>query len=278
MTRCLLSPARRFFSLALAVGLVLAPAFSHAAAPAVELILLGVPKPADDDEKPAKPAGDENVLPPTAAFELRFAAQMVAADQVGKEAADSPLVFAPELPGSFRWTSQRGGVYTLTEPPPLGMSYQAALKRWLNTADGQPIGVPSDIINRTFRTPGLEIGALIVNSTENSDLPVRPKMHLVFNSAVSAAKVAPAFSFRAADGNRIAARVTAAPENASSSSWNNVATHTWREQFLDAHTPADAKAAVGVPPDSRNRLEVDPGVAADRWQQLETRCRSRSGG
>ena len=102
MTRCLLSSARRFLPLLLAVGFIAAPALSHAAPPAVELTLLGVPKPADDEdnEKPVKPAGDENILPPTAAFELRFVSQMVAADQVGKEASDSPLVFTPSLPGA----------------------------------------------------------------------------------------------------------------------------------------------------------------------------------
>ncbi len=260
MTRCLPLPARRYFLLLLALSLVAAPAWSPAAPPAVELTLLGVPKPAsdnDDNEKPAQPAPDETLLPPTAAFELRFATPMVAADQVGKEAADSPLVFTPELPGSFRWTSQRGGVYTLSDPPPLGASYQAALRNDLKSADGQPIAGSADL-KRAFHTPGLEIGALIANATENNDLPVRPRMHLVFNSAVSPAKVAPAFSFCSAEGNRIAAHVTATPENVTSSTWSHLAMRTWREQFLDAHTSADARAAAGTPPDSRNRLEVIP--------------------
>ncbi len=258
MTRCLLPPARRCLFLLLALGIGVAPAWSRAAAPAVELTLLGVPKPAsDDDEKPDKPAPDETLLPPTAAFELRFASPMVAADQVGKEAADSPLVFTPELPGSFRWTSQRGGVYTLSDPPPLGATYQAALRHDLKSADGQPIAGAADL-KRAFHMPGLEIGAVIANATENNDLPVRPKMHLVFNSAVSAAKIAPAFSFRSAEGSRIAAHVTPTPENVTSSTWSHLAMRTWREQFLDAHTPADARATAGTPPDSRNRLEIVP--------------------
>ena len=260
MTRCLLPSARRFLSLLLAVGFVAAPVVSPAAPPAIELTLLGVPKPADDEEneKPAKPAGDENILPPTAAFELRFPSQMVAADQVGKEAADSPLVFTPELRGSFRWTSQRGGVYTLSEPPPLGASYEATLKGGLKNADGQPVNGSTDL-KRTFRMPGLEITATIVNASENTDLPVRPKMHLVFNSAVSPAKIGRAFSFQAANGSKVEAKITAPAENAPANSWSNNTPRTWREQFLAAHTPADAKATAGAPPDSRNRLEVVSG-------------------
>ena len=262
---------RRFLSLLLAVGFAISPARSHAAAPAVELTLLGVPKPANNDDaedSDKKPARDENLLPPTAAFGLRFATPMVAADQVGKDAPVSPLVFTPELPGAFRWTSQRGGVYTLSEPPPLNASYEATLRAGLKSADGQPVASPADL-KRTFHTPGLEISAVVLGNSEGKDLPARPNVRLVFNSAVSAGKVAPAFSFRGPDGKRVAARITAVPENNSSRSRNDAATRTWREQFLDAHAPADTMAAAGTPPDSRNRLEavpVSPLAVGNHWK------------
>ena len=211
---------------------MLSPAKSRAVAPAVELTLLGVPKPAGDDAEDSdkKPSPDENVLPPTAAFGLRFASPMVAADQVGEVATESPLVFTPELPGSFRWTSQRGGVYTLSEPPPLGAAYEATLRAGLKAADGQPVAGSADF-RRTFRMPGLEISAVVLNGGARKDLPVRPRVRLIFNSAVHAAKVAPAFSFRGPGGKRVAAQITAAPENTSSASRRDATPRTWREQI-----------------------------------------------
>ncbi len=265
---------RRFLSaLWLAVGIALVvPTASRAAAP-VELTLLGVPKPAaDDDDADAseknQPAPEESLLPPTAAFGLRFASTMVAADQVGQNAGASPLVFTPALPGTFRWTSQRGGVYTLSEPPPLGASYEAKLRADLKTADGQPVAGAADL-KRTFRTPGLEITATVLNANEAEDLPTRPRVRLVFNSPVRAEAMATAFSFHGPNGQSVAARITTAAEKSASGLRTDTATRTWREQFLDAHAPADAKPRAGAPPDLHNCLEavpVSPLSVGEDWK------------
>ena len=76
-------------------------------APAAELILRGGGT--DEDS-------DATLLSPSAAFELRASVPLVAADRVGQPEADPPLVLIPALPGMFRWTSQRGGVFTPSAP------------------------------------------------------------------------------------------------------------------------------------------------------------------
>ncbi len=48
-------------------------------------------------------------LEPKSTFELRFAAEMVPADQIGKPAEPSPLVFDPPVEGRFVWVSTRSG-------------------------------------------------------------------------------------------------------------------------------------------------------------------------
>ena len=258
MTRCVPPPVRRFLPVLLALGVFLVPDLVRAATPTVELILRGTPKAeADEDADSSKtPAPDPGLMYPAASFELRFAATVVAADAVGKEATESPLVFTPPLPGSFRWTSQRGGVYTLTEPPPLGATFHAAVRDGLKNLDHQPVATPADLA-RDFHTPGLDFAAVVVNTDGNGDLPLLPTVHVLCNSTVSPAKVAPAFSFRGPDGARIAARVTALPADAPSGRFGRLPERSWRDQFLDAHAAPDA-AGFQQPADSRNRLEVTP--------------------
>jgi hypothetical protein len=50
-------------------------------------------------------------LESTSTFELRFASEMVASDEVGKPAAVSPLVLTPAVDGQFIWLSTRSGTF-----------------------------------------------------------------------------------------------------------------------------------------------------------------------
>src|SRR2546430_17590186 len=50
-------------------------------------------------------------LEPTSTFELRFASEMVPADQIGKPEKISPLIFAPAVEGQFIWLSTRSGTF-----------------------------------------------------------------------------------------------------------------------------------------------------------------------
>ena len=61
-------------------------------------------------------------LEPKSTFEVRFAAEMVPADQVGKPAEISPLVFQPSVEGRFLWLSTRSGTFTPAKILPLAPS------------------------------------------------------------------------------------------------------------------------------------------------------------
>src|SRR3712207_202435 len=68
------------------------------------------------------------VLEPHSTFELRFASEMVAADQIGKPAAVSPLLLEPAVPGSFVWLSTRSGTFAPDGILPLGTKFKISLR------------------------------------------------------------------------------------------------------------------------------------------------------
>src|SRR2546422_11128326 len=78
-------------------------------------------------------------LEPTSTFELRFSNEMVPADQVGKLAAASPLVFAPAVEGQFVWLSTRSGTFVPKGVLPLGTKYQISLRSGLKDAAGHQV-------------------------------------------------------------------------------------------------------------------------------------------
>src|ERR1700750_27962 len=67
-------------------------------------------------------------LDPSSTFELRFASEMVPADQIGKPAPVSPLVFSPAVEGQFVWLSTRSGTFAPKGILPLGTKYQISLR------------------------------------------------------------------------------------------------------------------------------------------------------
>ena len=64
-------------------------------------------------------------LEPASTFELRFANEMVPADQVGKLGAVSPLVFSPAMEGQFVWLSSRSGTFAPKGVLPLGTNIKS---------------------------------------------------------------------------------------------------------------------------------------------------------
>src|SRR6476660_1226293 len=60
-------------------------------------------------------------------FEIRFAAEMVATEQVGKQAEVSPLVFDPPIGGRFVWLSSRSGSFAPAQALPLGTKFKISL-------------------------------------------------------------------------------------------------------------------------------------------------------
>src|ERR1700732_3122322 len=91
-------------------------------------------------------------LEPTSTFELRFTTEMVPADQVGKAATASPLIFAPAMEGQFIWLSTRSGTFVPKGTLPLGTKYQISLRGGLKDAAGRDV---KSSLRETVETPPL---------------------------------------------------------------------------------------------------------------------------
>ena len=215
---------------------------------AAELILRGSAAGEDAD-------GSE--LSPSMAFEVRFAENMVGVGERDKAGAESPLRIVPPLAGNFVWTSQRGGVFTPTEPPPLGTSYRVKLRDGLADAAGQPVRADVD---RTFHTPSLEVRGRLSN-LDNPQPTLGPSVQLLCNAAVNPDQIAPALAFRPAGGGKaVPAVAVAAPEKLYYPFDPKVPRRTWRELFVAAHaSPTTQESDVPTPP-VLNRVIVTPSA------------------
>src|SRR4051794_20189295 len=78
-------------------------------------------------------------LEPKSTFELRFAGEMIPADQIGKVAENSPLVFAPPIEGRFVWLSTRSGTFAPANILPLGTKFQITLRPELRDTSGRNV-------------------------------------------------------------------------------------------------------------------------------------------
>jgi len=138
-------------------------------------------------------------LAPTSTLEVRFSAEMVAADQLGKPAEPSPLILHPAVPGKFAWVSSRSGLFTPAEPYPLGTTIQVSLRPDLAPLKGEVL--PADW--KAFVNPppfALKAWtALSSYSTDNAS--AEPRYALLFNADVNLADVAEHLAFTRAGGN-----------------------------------------------------------------------------
>src|SRR5580700_7208326 len=121
------------------------------------------------------------LLQPSSTLEFRFVRPIIDRDLISGAAAQSPIVFQPDLPGRFTWLSRRSGVFIPENAPPLGVSYQVSIRRGLNAADGKPIG---EKFRATLRTPLFGIIATHNGVYDKEDVDPKPKVRLVFNSEV----------------------------------------------------------------------------------------------
>jgi alpha-2-macroglobulin len=144
-------------------------------------------------------------LEPTSTFELRFANEMVAADQMGKPATPSPLVFAPALEGQFVWLSTRSGTFAAKGLLPLGTKFQISLRPGLKDVAGRAV---TATLRETLETPPMRVKGVSTLSNEQVDnAPALPRYLVLFNANVNAAACAKFFRFTNAAGAKIEARV-----------------------------------------------------------------------
>jgi uncharacterized protein YfaS (alpha-2-macroglobulin family) len=144
-------------------------------------------------------------LEPMSTFELRFANEMVAADQLGKPASVSPLVFAPPVEGQFVWLSARSGTFAPKRVLPLGAKYQISLRPGLKDAAGRAV---TATLKETAETPPMRVkGISTLTSGQADDAPAMPRYLILFNTNVKAAACAKFFRFTNASGAKVEARV-----------------------------------------------------------------------
>ncbi|HEX8897682.1 MAG TPA: hypothetical protein VF751_03210, partial [Chthoniobacterales bacterium] len=144
-------------------------------------------------------------LEPTSTFELRFATEMVPANEIGKPAAISPLVFSPAIDGQFIWLSTRSGTFGPKGILPLGTKYQMILRGGLKDAAGREV---KSSLRENVETPPLRVkGVNALGPADPEDAPAMPRYLLLFNANVDPTACAKFIRFANAAGMKVDARV-----------------------------------------------------------------------
>ncbi|WP_395744901.1 alpha-2-macroglobulin family protein [Prosthecobacter sp.] len=126
-------------------SLALLPAMTLAFVSAVALSQAAPPKGRSETKTPppqelhAEITINPEELAPDSTIEVVFPTPMVAKDQIGRNAAASPLVITPELTGTFEWTSTRSGQFHLTQAPKFAEGYDFKLRAGLTDLAGKPL-------------------------------------------------------------------------------------------------------------------------------------------
>jgi uncharacterized protein YfaS (alpha-2-macroglobulin family) len=228
------------------------------------------------------------LLEPTSTFELRFASEMVPADQIGKTAPVSPLVFSPAVEGQFIWLSTRSGTFAPKGILPLGAKYQISLRSGLKDAAGRDVKAT---LKERAETPELRVkGVSPLGSSDVEDAPALPRYLILFNANVNAEACAKYFRFTNAAGVKIDARVEQAndPKNRdrifSRYQSDDRTLTAWGEkpepveEITDSEgetteKPAPARQNVlfvastkPLPPGNDWKLIIEPGMPAAEWK------------
>jgi alpha-2-macroglobulin len=150
-------------------------------------------------------------LDATSTFELRFATEMVPADQLGKPAPISPLVFTPPIDGQFIWLSTRSGTFAPKGILPLATKYQISLRPGVKDAAGRDV---KSSLKETVETPAFRVkGTWTPGGADTENATATPRYLVLFNANVDAAACAKFFRFVNGAGTKIDARVE--PDNPS---------------------------------------------------------------
>lgn len=196
-------------------------------------------------------------------FELRFSDAMVAEDTVGKQ-GDSPLVVQPKVAGKWKWLSTQSGVFTPTEAPAMGGTYQFGLRGDLKDAAGKALKGP---FRETLHTPAFRVKGWLANPYINPDnAPPTPKIGLLFSAPVDARTIEGHVWFLGPNLIKVAAKVSqAAPKNGGDHVFpeyraDDRSTLVWEDAFRVAHeTATDGKElAAALAAAQKNHVFVQP--------------------
>lgn len=147
---------------------------------------------------------EDDVLDPTTTLEVRFDAEVAAAEQVGKAGEEAPITLQPPVEGEWTWLSRRSGVFKPRDIWKLGQREIVRLKPGLKDASGARLDAE---LVRVLEAPGLEIIYHSPNNGASDNAPAFPEFYLHFNASVDAAKIGRFFAFEDGRGRRVAAEV-----------------------------------------------------------------------
>src|ERR1700704_3433795 len=227
-------------------------------------------------------------LEPTSTFELRFAREMVAADQLGKPATVSPLVFAPSIEGQFIWLSTRSGTFVPKGILPLATKYQITLRAGLKDAAGREV---KSNLRETVETPPLRVkGTSALGGADPENASATPRYLVLFNANVDAASCAKFIRFTNGTA-KVDARVeTDDPKNRERgfpsyqsddrtlSAWGEKPAPVESDEDTTTTTDKDEKprplrknvlfvaATKPLPPGNDWKLVIDAGLPAAEWK------------
>ena len=164
-------------------------------------------------------------LNPTSTFEVRFDAEMVAADRVGIPGETSPLAIVPAIDGTFAWQSRRSGVFVPAKPFALDATYILRLRAGLLDVDGRH---STARLRRVFRTPTLQ---LVGGNTSRfgSSYDGETELPIAFNEEVRLERLRSYLIFQDSAAGVVTAVVEMMKEDDHRLSGSE--TRTWTEKF-----------------------------------------------
>lgn len=197
-------------------------------------------------------------LDPITTLEVRFDEPAIGAlDNPSTVKPLNPLVISPKIKGSFKWLSQRNGIFTPTAPWALGTTYHVSLKSGLKNADGKPMNAK---LEESLSTPPFAVENIYPNGYHKDNAPSLFTMQASFNETVDPAKVGRYIRFVDADGKQVAAVIS----QATSTNYFPYSTvDPWSARF---YTAAEGDQTAQSPPASGdsgvkfipNRILINP--------------------
>lgn len=203
---------------------------------------------------PVEMITDTEELQPASTLEFRFAAPMIAGDDVGISVAmeAAPVAITPTVAGNFTWLSRSSGVFSPEQAWPLGGTFNFALRDGLVDAGGKKL---TGNFKQVLRTP--EFGRTVTRGGGEKYCDPVPCIVMAYNLAIGLDSAQGLFRFVKEDGSEVAAKVS----------------HATREHYLYVPIEHDDwdkrwRSARGIPDEENqdrgatiaNRLVVEPGT------------------
>ncbi|MFP6874812.1 MAG: MG2 domain-containing protein, partial [Verrucomicrobiales bacterium] len=122
-----------------------------------------------------------------------FTEAVVATDAIDRTGQGSPLLFDPEVAGTFLWKSQTEGQFLVSGSLIPGQRYTVQLTPGLKRLDGNPVN-RARWIDRFFQSP--ELTVTTKSRRGKRSLPQQPKISLMFNYGIRFADATRAIYFQ----------------------------------------------------------------------------------